>query len=231
VNSLEIRRYDMLVRVRDFGAAHAERFAPDSLAAQAFTIVAQAVASLSEHAIRQISGHGSARQATTTRAVARRALRGQLDTIARTAHAIGLDTPGVAQRFRIPRSGDFPLLAAARAFATDAAPLAAEFIAHALPPDFIVALHTGIAEFEAAIGEQEDGKMQHIAARAGIGEALATGLAAVRRLDAIVPNAFREEPLAVAGWRRARHVEYRRAAHKPDASTPAVAAADVAAAT
>lgn len=48
-----------------------------------------------------------------------------------TAHAIAIDNPGLEHKFRVPRGeNDEILIAAARAFATDAVPLTAQFIAH-----------------------------------------------------------------------------------------------------
>lgn len=51
-----------------------------------------------------------------------------------TAHAIAIDNPGLDHKFRVPRGeNDEILIAAARAFATDAVPLSAQFIAHETP--------------------------------------------------------------------------------------------------
>lgn len=199
----------MLVRVRDFGAAHADRFPPSTLGAKSFAAVASAVDALSEHAAIQLSGRGVAREGTTSKAVAREALREDLEAIIRTARALAIDMPGLDDKFRAPRgSGDRALLNAARAFAKDAAPLAKDFVAHDMPEKFLEELQESIKDFEDAIREREAGKGTHISARASIDSAMEEGVDAVRRLDAIVPNRLRDDTSTVAAWEHARRVEY-----------------------
>ena len=100
MNGLDTRRYEMLVRVRDFGTAHPHLFPPSTLGDQAFATVAAVVTQLSEHAATQLSGRGTAREGTTSKAVAREALREDLDAIIRTARAVALDMPGTDDKFR-----------------------------------------------------------------------------------------------------------------------------------
>jgi len=235
MNSLSTRRYEMLVRVRDFGVTHAALFPPSRLGAQAFAAVGGAVAALSDHAASQFSGRGSAREGTVSKAVAREALRDDLEAILRTARALALDMPGIDDKFRPPRgTGDQTVLHAARAFARDAAPLAADFIKHDMPEDFLDDLQNDIKELEEAMRDHEAGKDTHVAARAGIESAIDAGLDAVRRLDAIVPNRLRNDATTLALWERARHVEYRSSKGKnetvPPEATPIAAAAAGAAA-
>src|SRR5262245_7331841 len=111
MTSVDTRRYEMLVRVRDFGAKYAERFPSSSLGGQAFDTVTAAVAELSQHTASLLSGRGTTREGVTSKAVAREALRDDLDAIVRTARAIALDTPGIDDKFRAPRgNGDQMLL-------------------------------------------------------------------------------------------------------------------------
>jgi hypothetical protein len=211
MTSVDTRRYEMLVRVRDFGAKYAERFPSSSLGGQAFATVTAAVAELSQHTASLLSGRGTTREGVTSKAVAREALRDDLDAIVRTARAIALDTPGIDDKFRAPRgNGDQTLLSAARAFASDAAPLAPQFLAHDMPADFLEDLEKDVKEFEAAIHGRETGKDINVAARASLEGSMEAGLAAVRRLDAVVPTRLRDDAAAVAVWERARRIEYRR---------------------
>ena len=164
-----------------------------------------AVAALSEHAAAQISGGG-----TTTREIARGALRNELDAIGMTARALAIDRPGLDDQFWLPRrGGDQTLLSAARAFLREAMPLEAEFVRHAMPADFLTQLKARIAELEEAIQEQESGKNRHVSARVGIEEALASGIEAAGRLDAIVRNRLRDDAVTKAVWARTRRVGYR----------------------
>jgi hypothetical protein len=228
MNSLDTRRYEMLVRVRDFGVAQADVFPPPTLGGKSFAAVSAAVTALSDHAATQVSGRGSAREGTASKAVAREALRDDLEAIVRTARAMALDTAGVDDRFRLPRgNGDQSILHAARAFARDAAPLTATFLQHDMPEDFLEDLQRDIDEFEDAIRDHEAGKDTHVAARAGIETAIDTGLDAVRRLDAIVPNRLRNDSKTLTLWERARRVEYRssRARSETTVALPAAAVA------
>ena len=121
MNDLENRRHQTLVRVRDFGAAHSTDFGANSLGTQLFATVASIVRELDGHAASQASGVGAARQETATRAEARAALRDDLEAINRTARAMAEETPGINDKFRVPReTNDQAPLNAARAFATDA---------------------------------------------------------------------------------------------------------------
>jgi hypothetical protein len=132
MDTFNTRRYEMLVRVRDFGLAHSDLFPPSEKGGEAFAQVTAAVAALSENAAAQISGDG-----TTTREIARAALRNELDAIAMTARALAIDRPGLGDQFWLPRrGGDQTLLSAARAFLREAVPLEAEFVRHAMPADF-----------------------------------------------------------------------------------------------
>jgi hypothetical protein len=122
------------------------------------------------------------------------ALREHLEAITRTARAMALDMPGVDDKFRPPRgSGDQRLIETARQFAHDAAPLANEFVKHAIPANFLDDLDSDIKALEEAIKVRESGQGTHVAARASINAAMEAALAAVRRLDAIVPNTVGNE--------------------------------------
>src|SRR5262245_43519759 len=55
VTDMEMRRYNMLVRVRDFGQARRELFPEGSVGAQAFAAVTTAVSELGGHAVRKMS--------------------------------------------------------------------------------------------------------------------------------------------------------------------------------
>lgn len=210
MNSLDTRRYEMLVRVRDFGAAHSDLFAKSSLAGRAFASVASAVSKLMQHAASQQSGRSSAREGTTSKAVAREALREDLDAIVRTARGLALDTPGIDDRFRAPRSSrDQALVNHARAFSADAAPLATAFVEHGMPEDFLDDLGDSIKELEDAIRERNEGRQINAAAQTAIDEAMEEALEAVRRLDAIVPNVLRKSASQLSAWELARRVEYR----------------------
>ena len=208
MNNLETRRYEMLMRVRDFGAQRAASFPANTLGGEQFAVVAEAVEALTREATAQTSGVSSVQQATVTRAAARASLRESLQDIARTARAMALDTPGLENKFRLPRSGsDQALLNSARAFAADAAPLKSEFIRHELPAGFLEDLQSDITDLEQSIGSQNSNRDSHITATASIDATMERGMSAVQKLDAVVRNKFRDDHSILAAWESARHVE------------------------
>ena len=208
MNVHEIRRYQMLRRVRDFGAARLERFVSTPLAAGTFALVADAVAAVEDAAYTHLRASRHGREHTIVKAAAREGLMSQLQVIRRTARALAIDAPQLLGTFHMPRAPrDLTLVAVARAVATHAAPLEREFIAHALPVTFIADLNRLIDDFEQAIGRRHLLSGDNTQARVAIELAVARGFLAVRRLDAIVQNHLRGDAEALAAWRRARFVE------------------------
>jgi hypothetical protein len=59
-------------------------------------------------------------------------------------------------------------------------------------------------------------------ASTAIEEAVERGMEAVRRLDRIIKNKFDDDPIILAAWERAKHVE-RPTRPAPDVETPPVA--------
>ena len=233
MKTIETRRYEMLVRIRDFGNAREDLFPESSLAAKHFATVDAAVKKLSGHAAVKMS---AAREGKSNKATAREALIESLETISRTARAMAEDTPGLEDKFYLPDPRtDQALLTAGRVFGSDAGPFRDTFIAHAMPKTFVDDLHALVDGFEQAIHDREAGKDDHAAARANMEAVMSSGTAAVYKLDAIIANQLRDDPGAMAAWRRDRQVGYRRsrkvvAGADPTNATPAQAAAAPAAA-
>lgn len=208
MNDLEVRRYEMFKRVRDFGATHAASFPANTLGGELFATIGAVVTELDGHAAAQSSGGSSARQSTATKAVARAALREDLEAIRRTARSMALDSPGLDNKFRLPRNAnDQVLLSTARAFAADAVPLTTEFVRHEMPSDFLADLNADIADFERAVNGQNLGIDTRVTATAAIDAAIERGMQAARRLDAVVRNKFSNDPARRAAWESARHTE------------------------
>jgi hypothetical protein len=59
MNNVLTRTLEMLLRVRDYGSQHATSFAADSLAAEQFAVVAEAVEALTEAGRSQTTGLSS----------------------------------------------------------------------------------------------------------------------------------------------------------------------------
>jgi hypothetical protein len=119
----EMRKYQMLVRVRDFGAARRDLFPARSVAGKLFAAVAAAADALQQHETTEIAGRGGEQDGAVSTTAARAALRRQVGAIAQTARAA--EAPGLGGTFRASLScGDERLLSQARTFLKEAKPFA-----------------------------------------------------------------------------------------------------------
>jgi hypothetical protein len=223
MNIRELRQYEMLVRVRDFGVAHGGRFPESSLANQNFTTVTTAVKELTEFAVAQMA---ATRQIAKARATARAALLESLEAISRTARAIEGSEPGFQNKCLMPRRRNAQaLLTAGRLFAQEVAPVAALFIARAMPATFVTDFNAVIERFDKALRSRLAGKGESAAARARIDASFASGFAAAQEVDAMVTNHLREDAATTAAWwqdRRVRYPKYgKRALAAADPASPA----------
>ena len=232
MTALEIRKYQLFVRVREFGATHRDLFPARSVAGKLFAAVAAAADALRQGDSKELAGRGGEQDAAASQRAARTALRRQVRAIAQTAAAA--EAPGLGSKFRASLNcNDERLLSQARTFLTEAKPFAGTFVAHELPSNFLRQLQAAIEAFEQAMRERASGRDQRVGARAGIEATMATGLRAVRRLSAIVPNKL-QDPSVVALWNGARRLEYGArakngaAAVAPEPSPSAVTAAPAA---
>lgn len=110
-------KYEMFVRVRDFGVAHAALLREGSMGAQALARVAAAVAEIDEHLKDHVLGRSDARRVKTE---TRNAVYEYLKTLAEAARRVTRSEPGVSP-FRLPRYRSLRAeLATARAFLQEA---------------------------------------------------------------------------------------------------------------
>jgi len=204
----EIRRYRMLVRVREFGAAYRDLFPARSVAGKLFADVAAATDALQEHDAQELAGRGGQQNGSAAKVSARAELRRQVRAIAQTAAAA--EAPGLGGKFRPSlEARDERLLSQARTFLREAKPFVDTFVAHELPSNFLSQLRAAIGAFEQAAGERRSSRDQRVQARACIEATMKAALRAVRRLNGIVPNKL-EDPAAITLWSGARRVEYGR---------------------
>lgn len=201
----DIHRYRMLIRVREFGAAHRDLFPAAGPAGQLFASVSRAGDQLTTFIDEQAAGQGASREGAMSKAAARESLNQALDAIARTAPV--LDTPGLGGKFHLPSTrNDHELATAARKWLLDAVPLKAQFVACGLPKSFLTDLQATLDAFERATQDRLAARETSAAATAGIGTAMDLALAALTRLDPIVANTLRDEPTLLAAWATARRV-------------------------
>lgn len=208
MNSVINRTYEMLVRVDAFVSERAASFPSNTLGGEKVAELKEVIQALTIAITSQTTGLSSAHRATAERLAATETLRESMKAIARTARVMALDMPGLENKFRLPRSGSAStLLHTARAFVMDALPLKAEFIRHELQPTFVEDFESDIADLESAMSGQNTGRDAHVSATVSVESAAERGMNAVRKLDAIVRNKFRDDPATLAAWESARHVE------------------------
>lgn len=93
-------------------------------------------------------------------------------------------------------------------------------------PTFLADLTALADSFERAQRDRGLGREARRAARAGTQASLASGLAAVRSLNAIVTNHLRDDEVTTSVWEQARRIVYPERAKRTDATPePAVAGA------
>ena len=199
------QKYEMLLRVRDFGNTHHAAFSESIAGQQAFAAVRAAVDELAGFDLAKLSASIS-RRADGTRA-ARTALRellGHVSHLAKIFRAGGLETPS----FELPKSrSDHDLRMTGRQFARDAKALASEFTAHGLAPSRIARVTTA---FETAIRDRGNGRGAHLAARLQIDVLLKKAHLDVQRLDVIIANGIDADAPMRAVWEHVRRIEERR---------------------
>jgi hypothetical protein len=208
MNDNENRRNQTFLRVQGFGSAHGRDFAEASTGLQLFGTLNSIITEVEGHAAAEVSGTGTSRQGTATRNEARAALREDLENITRTARIMAQDIPGLDDKFRLPRgNNDSQLLSAGRAYAVDAVPLKAQFLANEMPADFLEDLAADIEAMEQSMAEQSVGEARRIASGAALDDAIDRGIQVVRKLDAIVKNKYANNPAVLAEWTSASHTE------------------------
>lgn len=201
--------FDMLTRVDRFGRTYVNYFVRTSFAGKLFAIVRASVDEIERLRRKQRSIMLTTPSQVLSRAVTKEILIREMDAIEMIANAIALDIPVSEDKFRAPRTyNDEKLLVGARAFAEDAVPLRDEFVRYAMPSSFIDDLNALIGEFEEAIAARTQGPGARLCVEAAIDDAMERALKAVRQLDAIMCNRFRDDNLGRTEWIMNSHVRY-----------------------
>ena len=219
------RQFEMLLRLSAFGRRHADLFPPASLAGQMFEVITSTLPELSKSAGSQAAGFAVTREGSVSRAEARAVLLDCLDAISLTARAIGREQPAVRVKFQIRRSrSDQGLIDAARAFAENAAPIKDQFEAHAMDPAFIQEMEAAIRGFEEAITNHVEARGSQASATACLENVMQRAMDAAYRLDGIVPNKAKKDPVLLKEWENTRRVARARVSSKPAEPEPSAGA-------
>lgn len=204
MTKLQRSKYEMLARVRDFGAAILNAFAPESAGARAFARVARAAAAFEEQLMLRDQARSNSRK---VKASTRNAVSEYMKIIAHTARQAERGEKGT-NPFTMPNRRSTPaVLARAHQFLVNAKAREAKLIELGLPPTFIADFTAEVEGLQQAVDAQRSGRYGRRGAQEGIASALADGLTAIRELDVIVPNTFRKDPVRMGQWEGARHID------------------------
>lgn len=197
-------RYEMFVRVRDFGTAQASLFPESSKGGQTFARVAEAVAAIDEHLKDHVIGKA---EAGRVKAATRDAVFEYMKTLAQTGRRVTKAEAG-AHAFRLPVHRSLRAeIATARAFIEQAEARQHEFIQFGLPATFIADFRELVDKLQQASEVRLSSKTVRRQALAGVETTLREGLEAIRDLDALVAVATRQDPATFAAWTAARRIE------------------------
>lgn len=206
MNDSDRQRYEMLVRVKQFGIDNAGDFS--GIATTKFSEIGTLVDDTEAKSAAQQSGFSEAAQQFEVKDTARENLRDLMSDTARTARSMEYEFDGIADKFRFQRNmSDADLLARARAFIIEAAPYNANFKDYGLSPDIVAELTPLADAFEATFATTASATSEHVAATAEISSKIREGMVAVRILDGIVQNKYSNDPGKLAAWLSAKHVE------------------------
>jgi hypothetical protein len=221
MNDSHRRRIERLMRSEANATANAADFPEGSKGALALTDLRAFIAEAQAHAVSRESSVSALQQATIGRGDAREAVRASMRIISDTVHTISLDHPEFKGSFVFKGASvsDRTLLATAQSFALMALPLRALFNEYDLNADFFSGFDAEINSLEQQLNKQTSDKGERISANASLENALRNGEIALERLDTAVRNKYRNDPVKLAAWESARHLE-RAARTKRSGETP-----------
>lgn len=192
-------RYEMLLRVRDFGKAHHDLF-PESLSGhQALAAVTRAIDEIDAHTTARLT---ALRKTRRDQAARRAVIIDRMLTIARTSKRVVVPS-GVTMGLHMPKqTSDVAVIAAARTFLAQAEAHHDQFVSLGLPATCLADLRGALEAFEGAMTDRRLGRAGVALAKAGVKAALAAGADAARTLDVVVRNASANDPAVIAAWER-----------------------------
>jgi hypothetical protein len=201
----ERRRFDMLVRVRDFGTTHAAQLAASPAAVQTLAVLNDTIEELTETRMKKTTASSGAR--SDRRVALRRDLRILLRRAARLARNLEADGRAAPTLWLPPSRNDTALLTTAADFGERIALHEAEFSAHHLSSARVLAAREAL---DAAIGDQIGNRLRYVGSRVGIGLLLAKASRAAQRLDLILADDIERDAGMQAAWKQLRRLEPRR---------------------
>lgn len=222
MNDNERAKLEAGIRMNEYGAQTPSQFPANSKAEQLLATLTTDIAELNAHAAAQASHRSSAREATTAKNAARKALIKDLKLISLTAESMALDLPGIADKFRMPHgNNNQELLVTARAFAIDGVPEKDEFITNGLKPDFLTRLGANTTAFEQSLAAYNQSLEAQAASTAAFKAKLKQTLKVMKQLDTLLRNQLADDVEKLTAWTTASHIRRTpRKSSPPSTPTP-----------
>jgi hypothetical protein len=218
----EIEIYKMLTRVEDFGSRNVSMFPKNSAAAEILKTLGSGVEKLSEASATHASSEAAMREAHDARSAARTNAR----DLIRRASLVSRASDNSKVRFP-KKVSEHALIVIGRGIEKDAAALKKDFVRHALSLDEVLATTNAL---ETAVLDDTKARTARSAARTEWNEAMAEAMHALIGLDALVVNAFANDPVALASYEGVRAIHKTRGRTKAAPESPPVPAVTTAAA-
>ncbi len=197
-------KYEMFVRVHDYGTAHQDLFPESSTGGRTFAMVAAALAKIDEHLKNHVLARAEARR---VKVATRAAVFNYMKIVAHAARRATRNEPNDSP-FRMPRRRTLKVeLSTALAFIDEAEARQGEFVRLGLPTTFVSDFRALVDTLQKATNLRLSSKTVRRHAMAGLATALAEAFDAVRELDVVVALATRNDPTNYAAWQSARRIE------------------------
>jgi phage-related tail protein len=203
----ETRQLNRGRRVREFVSTLTATFPAGSRGAALFAAVDAAITEVEEQAARQDAANLDRQESTEQKETAINALLEKMRAINRTARSLNKQLPGLADQFKMARGSTQAIVTRARAFITAATPIQTEFTSRGLPDTLLTDLQAAIDAVAEAEARQSAALAEQMAATAEVAAALRQERDAVRELNAIMLNKFRDDASTLAAWESASRIE------------------------
>ena len=200
----ERTKYEMLRRVRDFGAAHRELFPETTPGGQAFQAIANAIEEFDTNVVTRAL---VVKQGREDMVVARAAIRREMRVIARTGRSLRKAAVPSARKLRMPgQVSGVALLGAAETFLKESEPHREALLSLGMPATALSTLRESMDSLDAALTVRGEGRRAAKSASEAIKRAFANAGTALATLDIVVPNLVERDSVLFAGWMRDRVV-------------------------
>ncbi len=200
------RRLEMAVRVRDFSRAHPS---PDATYAPVLGQLESKVVRLEDLARQQESGRLMRRASTVRRRGVRRRLHHELlRHLVTVAHLAAQEEEGLTELFRPPNGNwsNETLRTVARKFLEEGQARRELFAKYGLAEKLLDDLAAAVDDFDASVAESNEGRREHVGARAELKAVSDEVLQLVEMLDGLNRYRFGANAELRAAWESARNV-------------------------